>query len=105
MTPGTLLAWHRRLVRRKWAYPSGPGRPPVADELRTLVEQMASENQRWGYRRIQGELAGLGYRVGEETRARYPPTSPRSPNCRPDPDPGEVVWTSVPFEENDGRSA
>jgi transposase InsO family protein len=70
LTLGTLLARHRRVVKRKWTYPSGPGRPPVAEEVRALAEQMARENLRWGYRRIQGELAGLGYRVGEGTVRR-----------------------------------
>jgi putative transposase len=41
VTPGTLLAWHRRLARKKWAYPNAAGRPPVPDEVRALVEQLA----------------------------------------------------------------
>jgi putative transposase len=47
--------------------PNAAGRPPVPAEVRKLAEQLAWQKPRWGYRRIQGELPGLGYWVGEGT--------------------------------------
>jgi putative transposase len=63
VTPGTILRWHRGIGRRRWARRSrlgGSGRPPVSRNVRSVVLRLARENESRGYRRIHGELAGLG---------------------------------------------
>ena len=70
VTPGTLLAWHRRLLAKKWDYSARrrrTGRPPTAAALKRLVLRLANENPHWGHRRIQGELARLGHPIAPST--------------------------------------
>jgi putative transposase len=80
--PETVLKWHRELVRRKWTYRKrAGGRPPLAAELETLLLRLAAENPRWGYGRLQGELAKLGHALGRSTirdalKRRHIPPAP-----------------------------
>ena len=70
VTPATILRWHHDIVRRRWARLSRrgrSGRPPMPRTVRSAVLRLARENESWGYRRIHGELAGLGIIVAPST--------------------------------------
>ena len=70
VTPDTILRWHRDIVRRRWAARSKrgrTGRPTTRRNIKALVLRLARENPEWGYRRIHGELAGLGVQIAEST--------------------------------------
>ena len=45
VTPAMLLDWHRRMIRRKWAQPRPPGRPPLGEELVELIVRQVRENR------------------------------------------------------------
>ncbi|HEY0693086.1 MAG TPA: helix-turn-helix domain-containing protein [Kribbella sp.] len=64
-----MLRWHRRLVSRKWSYTDRrrPGRPGMSPSMKALIVRMARENPTWGHKRIQGELARLGYAIAPST--------------------------------------
>jgi len=87
VTPETILRWHRDIVRRRWADKSRhkrPGRPRAHRNITASVLRLAKENPDWGYRRIHGELAGLGIQVAPSTvweiltRAGLPPAPRRA---------------------------
>ena len=68
VTADTLLGWHRRRIVGHWTQPHRPpGRPSTSAELRRLTLRLAAENPTRGYRRVQGELAGLGHRLAAST--------------------------------------
>jgi putative transposase len=70
VTPDTILAWHRKLIARKFdgsQHRKAPGRPQVDKELEALVVRMAQENRSWGYDRIAGALTHLGYSISAQT--------------------------------------
>src|SRR5271169_4131932 len=70
VTPGTILRWQRDIVCRRWARRSRrgrSGRPATHRKVRSVTLRLARENESWGYRRIHGELAGLGITVAPST--------------------------------------
>src|SRR5260370_7674800 len=85
VTPGTLLAWHLRLIKKKWAYPNTTARPPVSQELRELVQRLARQNPRCGHPRIHGNLPSLAHPLAAGPLPPFlapppPPPPPRPPS-------------------------
>ena len=68
--PDTILAWHRRLVAKKFDGSKKRkhlGRPSIDAEVEELILRFAMENKTWGYDRVVGALAGLGHVVSDQT--------------------------------------
>jgi hypothetical protein len=68
--PETILTWHRKLIAKKFdgsRKRASLGRPRIAEEVEALIVRLASENRSWGYDRIAGALANLGYTVSDQT--------------------------------------
>ena len=96
VSPATLLAWHRELVKRKWTYRRRrTGRPPLDEEICRLIVRMAKDNPRWGYVRIQGELRKLGIRVGASSIKRLLRREGLGPAPRRGPSWGEFLRTQA----------
>src|SRR6516162_6176492 len=72
--PDTILAWYRKLIAGKFDGSKarrGAGRPRVTRQVEQLIVRMASENCDWGYDRIVGALANLGYVISDQTGWQY----------------------------------
>jgi putative transposase len=68
--PDTILGWHRKFVAQKFdgsQQRKAPGRPMIDREVEDLVVHLAQENRSWGYDRIVGALANLGYTISDQT--------------------------------------
>ena len=81
--PATVVSWHRRLFAWQWRWRSAPprlGRPPIARDMRALIQKMHRANPIWGAPRIHGELQKLGIAIAETTVAKYLGRRPSAPS-------------------------
>jgi transposase InsO family protein len=87
--PETLLRWHRQLVARRWTYAHRKaGRPPLERSLRALILRLARENPHWGYKRLVGELKGVGISVSATSVRKVLLAS----GLQPAPERGHLSW-------------
>jgi putative transposase len=98
VAPGTIVRWRRDIVRRRRSRRGRCGRPATHRKVRSAVLRPARENESWGYRRIHGELAGLGITAARSTIWQIPKDAGISPAPRRD-GPG---WAEFPRSRAQG---
>jgi transposase InsO family protein len=100
VTPDTILRWHRDLLRCRWVKKSRAknGRPATHRNVKTLVLRLARQNPAWGYRRIHGELAGLGIAIAASTVWEIL----KDAGVDPAPRRGSVTWASFLRSQAEG---
>ena len=92
VTPATLLAWHRRLTKKKWTYPNASGRPPVPEEIRELVRRLARQNRGGGIAASKVSSSASGTTSARERSAgSWPPPGSRPRRAGRHP-PGGSSW-------------
>jgi len=101
VSPGALLAWHGRLITRKWTYPNRSGRPRTSQHIRDPISRLARENPARGYRRMHGELRRLGRQISGATARRILRARRRAPAPRN----VDTPWRAFPRTEADGLLA
>jgi len=102
VTPATLLAWHRRLVTKKWTYPNRSGRPPLGDEIRNLVVRLAQEVQQCPQRLLWRALVGPDHDLGSENVHPAPGRDPGGGDLIEVAD-GEQIDVVLPLVGGDHR--